>query len=258
MTRQISTNGGSTTLPVTDASMSSSRDPVIEQSMNGRGGEKLYGGVYNAVQGSFGGAYRHADFKGYFNNILSTSPSSYNIIVYDDHGNALQSPTSYVSSAEISMKVGELCKCNFSFVGQAISTSTGNDPATASFSNVVPVFYKSYTSWGTCSEFTMKVERPYSADDFTIGGNYYSESIYQSGDTRVSGTVKLTQSDVLSNSDPGTITLTLGEVGTGASTRTITITGAVLSNIEMGISGRGLVSKTRAWSAPSSGVTGFT
>ena len=256
MSRQISLDGGTSTLPVTDASMSSSREPVMEQSLNGKGGEILYGGVYGAVQGSFSGAYRPDVFQTYLEEILKTSPASYDVVIYDDAGNALQSPTTYITSAEISMKVGELCKCNFSFVGQGINTLSGQTPAAAPFDAEVPVFYKSYTSWGVCSEFTLRIERPYAADDYTIGGNFYSESIYQSGDTKVSGTVKLTQTEAITNSDPGTITLTLGYHG--GTTKTITIKNAVLSNIEMGISGRGLISKTRSWAAPSTtGASGI-
>jgi hypothetical protein len=253
--RQISLDNGTTTIPVTDASMSSSREPIIEQSINGKGGEILYGGVYSAVQGSFGGAYRHNKFKSLITNLLSDSPTPYDIIVYDDYGNALESPTSYITSAELTMKVGELCKCTFNFIGQTIDSSNSNSPASCSFSEEIPVFYKSYTSWGDCNAFTIKIERPYTADDYvlsTASDNFYSKSIYQSGETKISGTVTLTQSVDMVNTTSTISTMNIILGYTDSTTKTIAIKNAVLTNIEMGISGRGLINKTKAWACSSS------
>ena len=250
MSRQISL--GSTSLPVTDASLSTSREPVIEQSMSGKGGEILYGGLYGAGQGSFSGAYRPTVFESYFKELLKVSPASYHAIVYDDNGHALECATAYLSSAEISMRVGELAKCTFNFIGQAVDYKTGSSPATADFSAEVPVFYKSSTTWGQCSEFTMKIERPYSADDYILGGPFISDSIYQSGDTKITGTIKLSQKAAYNSDDPGNITLTLGMI---SSDSTIAITGAVLSAAEIGISGRGLITKSQSWACPSGNVT---
>ncbi len=250
MSRQIII--GSTALPVTDASMNVSREPVIEQSMTGKGGEILYGGLYNAVQGSFGGAYRPSVFDTYITNLLSDSPVSYSIQVQDDNEVALKAATCYITGCEISMKVGELAKCTFNFVGQALEYNAANSTATAEFSAEVPVFYKSHTSWGTCSEFSIKIDRPYAADDYVLGGPFFSESIYQSGDTKITGTVKLSQTTSYKATDPGSMTLTLGMI---SSTKTITITGAVLAGADISINGRGLIGKTQNWACPSGGVT---
>lgn len=255
MARGISWGG--TSLPVTDASISSSREPLIEQSMSGLGGEILYGGVYGAAQGSFGGAYRHTDFSPLIAAMLTADDSDADaaVIVWDDHGNALTCATTYITSVEISCRAGELAKCTFNFVGQKIEAGTAGSAAV--YTNPVAVFYKSSTTWGAASEFTLKIERPYSADDYIIGNDqFYSQSIYQGGDTKVSGTVKFAQTTAIPVSDPagGNITIVLGEP---SASHSITITGAVLSNIEMGISGRGLISKTKAWACPSTGISGF-
>ena len=246
MSRQIII--GTTALPVTDASMNVSREPVIEQSMTGKGGEILYGGLYNAVQGSFGGAYRPSVFDTYITNLLSDSPVSYSIQVQDDNEVALKAATCYITGCEISMKVGELAKCTFNFVGQALEYNAANSTATAEFSAEVPVFYKSHTSWGTCSEFSIKIDRPYAADDYVLGGPFFSESIYQSGDTKITGTVKLSQTTSYKATDPGDMTLTLAN-------KEIKISGAVLAGADISINGRGLIGKTQNWACPSGGVT---
>lgn len=246
MSRQIII--GTTALPVTDASMNVSREPVIEQSMTGKGGEILYGGLYNAVQGSFGGAYRPSVFDTYITNLLSDSPTSYSIQVQDDNGVALKAATCYITGCEISMKVGELAKCTFNFVGQGLDYNAANSTATAEFSAEVPVFYKSHTSWGTCSEFSIKIDRPYAADDYVLGGPFFSESIYQSGDTKITGTVKLSQTTSYKATDPGDMTLTLAN-------KEIKISGAVLAGADISINGRGLIGKTQNWACPSGGVT---
>jgi len=256
MARSITVGG--VALPVTDASMSTSREPIMEQSMNGKGGQILYGGLYSAPQGSFSGVYRPNMFAEYITNLLTEgTPDSYAVVVYDDNGKSLTSATTYITGCEISMKVGELAKISFNFVGQAMEYTTGSPATTAVFTETVPVFYKSSTSWGECSEFTMKIERPYTADDYVLStsSDFFSHSIYQSGDTKVTGTVKLSQTASYKSADFGvtSLVMTLGRDPTG--TTIITIPGAVLSNAEMGISGRGLISKTQAWAAPS-GKTG--
>lgn len=253
MARGISWDG--TSLPVTDASISSSREPVIEQSMSGLGGEKLYGGLYSAPQGSFGGAYRPTVFNSLIAELLNASAVAAPVIVWDDNSNALTAATAFITSCEISMKVGELAKVTFNFVGQGLATGTAG--AAAAYTAEVPIFYKSSSTWGACSEFTIKIDRPYSADDYILGGdNFYSQSIYQSGDTKVSGTIKLSQTATIATGDPAGGNITLNLNGTSES-NAITITDAVLSNIEMGISGRGLISKTKAWACPSTSISGF-
>ena len=116
MARGISIAG--TSLPVTDASVSFTKDPVREQSMSGLGGEALYKGLYGPAQGSCSGAYRPSAFNTYIQQLYTVTPASYTIVVSDDHGNAFTSSTSYITSAEISLKAGELAKLNMSFVGK--------------------------------------------------------------------------------------------------------------------------------------------
>lgn len=243
MVRGISWGG--TSLPITDASISSSREPVREQSMNGLGGEALYGGVYGAVQGSFSGACR-SSITNLIKNMYADEPASVVVIVVDDNGNGLTGQGCYMTSGEISVKAGELAKVNCSYTGMKLVA--GGTVSAADYSGEVPVFYNSTTSWGTCAGFSVKIDRPYAADDYIIGGDYYSQSIYQSGETSVSGTINLSQLSGIALTEPGSMTFTLDTIS-------ISVEEAVLSNAEMSISGRGLINKTFNWAAPSDSIT---
>ncbi len=243
MARGISWGG--TSLPVTDASISSSRDPVREQSMNGLGGETLYGGVYGACQGSFSGACR-SSITSLIAGMYADEPASVTVIVVDDHGNGLTGTGCYMTSGEISVKAGELAKVSCSYTGMKLTA--GGTVSAADYSGEVPVFYNSSTDWGTCSGFSVKIDRPYAADDYVLGGDFYSQSIYQSGETTVNGTLTLSQLGGIALTEPGSMTFTLD-------TLSVSIEEAVLSNAEMSISGRGLINKTFSWAAPSDSIT---
>jgi hypothetical protein len=246
MARGIKWNGVS--LPVTDTSITFTRDPIKEQSMSGLGGEKLYGGVYGSGQGSLSGAYRPSVFNTYISYILDPNVSAYIAVVSDDHDNCLTGTDSYFTSVEITLKSGELAKISMNFVSKKV-TAEGT-VSSASYTAAVPVFYNSACDWGQCSAFTIKIERPYTADDYKLGGdNFYSDTIYQSGETSISGTITLSQTEGYDSlNDPSTLEFTL-------SGNSITVSNAVLSGAELSSSGRGLINKTFNWAAPSTGVT---
>lgn len=241
MTRGISWGG--TPLPVTDASISAGRDPIREQSMSGLGGEVLYGGVYNSVQGSFSGALR-SSIASIISRMLSTPQTPVSVVVAGD-GGSLTGTSCVLTGAEISVKAGELARFSCNFTGMTLSA--GGSVGSADFSAAVPVFYNSSTSFGTCAGFSIKIDRPYTADDFVLG-SYYSESIYQSGETTVEGTITFSQTADMSVTDLASLTFTLGDIS-------ISIAGAVMSAADISVSGRGLVGKTFTWSCPSTGIS---
>ena len=244
MARGISVGGVS--LPVTDASLSFSKDPIFEQSMSGLGGETLYSGVIGSVQGSFSGAMR-ASVVNAAKTILDVEPTASTIIVMGE-GGALTASECYISSLEIAVKAGELAKISASFVGKSVTA--GGSVGTADYSGEVPVFYNSSTTFGTCSGFSIKIDRPYTADDFILGDESgVSQSIYQSGETKVTGTITLSQTAEISTSNQGSLSFTLG-------TFSIAIANAAVNTgAEVSINGRGLVGKTYSWAAASDDVT---
>lgn len=239
---------GGTSLPVTDASISFNKDPIVEQSMNGLGGEVLYKGVINSCQGTFSGAMRESVVN-VAKTILETNPSPLGFTVCGEGGDTLIISTGYISSVEMSVKAGELAKISCSFVGLNAIAGAGAISA-ADYSGSVPVFYNSYTDFGTCSGFSIKIERPYAADDFVLGDSTgVSYSIYQSGETKVSGTITLAQWGPTSTSDMGALTFNLGEF-------TISVSGAsVNTGAEVSVNGRGLIGKTYSWAAPSTRIS---
>lgn len=244
MARGISVGG--TSLPVTDASLSFSKDPIFEQSMSGLGGETLYSGVIGSVQGSFSGAMRSSVVNA-AKTILDVSPTASTIIVMGE-GGALTASECYISSLEIAVKAGELAKISSSFVGKSVAAGGSVEPA--SYEGEVPVFYNSSTTFGTCSGFSIKIDRPYTADDFVLGDESgVSQSIYQSGDTKVTGTITLSQTAAIDISNAGALSFTLGSF-------TIAIASAsVTTGSEVSVNGRGLVGKTYSWAAASDDVT---
>mgnify|MGYP007112880170 FL=1 len=244
MVRGISVGGVS--LPVTDASLSFSKDPIFEQSMSGLGGETLYSGVIGSVQGSFSGAMRSSVVNA-AKTILDVSPAASTIVVMGE-GGALTASECYISSLEIAVKAGELAKISASFVGKSVTA--GGSVGTADYSGEVPVFYNSSTTFGTCSGFSIKIDRPYTADDFILGDESgVSQSIYQSGETKVTGTITLSQTAEISTSNQGSLSFTLG-------TFSIAIANAAVNTgAEVSINGRGLVGKTYSWAAASDDVT---
>lgn len=244
MARGISVDGVS--LPVTDASLSFSKDPIFEQSMSGLGGETLYSGVIGSVQGSFSGAMRSSVVNA-AKTILDVSPTASTIIVMGE-GGALTASECYISSLEIAVKAGELAKISASFVGQSVAG--GGSVGPASYEGEVPVFYNSSTTFGTCSGFSIKIDRPYTADDFVLGDESgISQSIYQSGETKVTGTITLSQTAAISTSNQGSLSFTLG------SSSIAIANAAVNTGAEVSVNGRGLVGKTYSWAAASDDIT---
>jgi hypothetical protein len=237
---------GGTVLPVSDASIQITIDPLYEQQVNGVGGDKVYAGLCNSITGSFGGSYRQA-FAAYMNDMLSSSPASYVVITSDDHGNGVTANGCHISSGEISVKAGEIAKCTFSFVG--LSYSAGGSISSAGDFSAEPAVFTGCSVGGLkCSGFSVKVDRPWSADDFILGSTKFSESIYQSGDTKVTGTITLGQTTTMAELSGVSLTLSVGSITLG----TVVITGPAIN-----VSGRSLIQKTYNFAASTTG-TSFT
>ena len=82
MTRGISMDGVS--LPVTDATISYTKDPIAEVSIFGNGNEIIYEGLYKNIQGTFSGAVRESLIVDLLEDILADEPATHTIIVADD------------------------------------------------------------------------------------------------------------------------------------------------------------------------------
>ena len=240
--RGVSVDGSAIT--VTDGSINVTQDPIYETKMSGIGGEVCHPGLVN-VSGSFGGLYRNG-MKGYFSDMLADEPASYAIIVSDESGGGITAEGCKFNSGEISVRAGEFAKFTLGFIGQNFSITGASGAGT--FSDDLGIFTDCSVGSHKASAFTLKIERPYAADDYILSGTGVSESIYQSGDAKVSGTLTFSQSVQLTTLT-GSISVDLGDAGG------ITLNNVVFSGANVNLSNRSLSQKTVNWACGTNQVT---
>lgn len=247
MARGISIDGVS--LPVTDANISYTKEPIAEVSILDNGNEIIYEGLYKNIQGTFSGAVREGLIADLLNYILE--PATHTITVSDDTAFGLVASNAYISMLEITAKSGEIAKFNAQFTAQSISDGSAVEPAEFA-SDVVP-FYDVNPGFGA-KAISIKIDRPYSADDFVLSGsNSYmvrtSKYISDMKQMKISGTITLSQHALLTSfSTTAALTLQFGDVVISISNPKF-ITGK-----EISISGRSPVTKTISWTCSSSAL----
>lgn len=246
MTRGISMDGVS--LPVTDATISYTKDPIAEVSIFGNGNEIIYEGLYKNIQGTFSGAVRESLIADLLEDILADEPATHTIIVADDTAFGLTATNAYLSMLEISARTGELAKFNAQFTAQYISN--GGETEFASFSSDVVPFYDVSPGFGA-KAISIKIERPYAADDFVLVGSNSqmvrtSKYISDMRQMKISGTITLSQNVPFAGfTDTGAMAFHFGNILLTVSNPKF-ITGK-----EMSISGRSPVTKTLSWTCAS-------
>ena len=198
MARGISIDGVS--LPVTDANISYTKEPIAEISILDNGNEVIYEGLYKNIQGTFSGAVRESLIADLLEDILADEPATHTIIVADDTTSGLTATNAYLSMLEISARTGELAKFNAQFTAQSISDGSAVEPAEFA-SDVVP-FYDVNPGFGA-KAISIKIDRPYSADDFVLSGsNSYmvrtSKYISDMRQMKISGTITLARNSSVS------------------------------------------------------------
>ena len=246
MTRGISMDGVS--LPVTDATISYTKEPIAEVSIFGNGNEVIYEGLYKNIQGTFSGAVRESLIADLLEDILADEPVTHTIIVADDTTSGLTATNAYLSMLEISARTGELAKFNAQFTAQYISN--GGETEFASFSSDVVPFYDVSPGFGA-KAISIKIERPYAADDFVLVGSNSqmvrtSKYISDMRQMKISGTITLSQNVPFAGfTDTGAMAFHFGNILLTVSNPKF-ITGK-----EMSISGRSPVTKTLSWTCAS-------
>lgn len=250
MTRGISMDGVS--LPVTDATISYTKEPIAEVSIFGNGNEVIYEGLYKNIQGTFSGAVRESLIADLLEDILADEPATHTIIVADDTAFGLTATNAYLSMLEISARTGELAKFNAQFTAQYISN--GGETEFASFSSDVVPFYDVSPGFGA-KAISIKIERPYAADDFVLVGSNSqmvrtSKYISDMRQMKISGTITLSQNVPFAGfTDTGAMAFHFGNILLTVSNPKF-ITGK-----EMSISGRSPVTKTLSWTCASFALT---
>ena len=249
MTRGISMDGVS--LPVTDATISYTKEPIAEVSIFGNGNEVIYEGLYKNIQGTFSGAVRESLIADLLEDILADEPATHTIIVADDTTSGLTATNAYLSMLEISARTGELAKFTAQFTAQSISN--GGAVEFASFASDVVPFYDVSPGFGA-KAISIKIERPYAADDFVLVGSNSqmvrtSKYISDMRQMKISGTITLAQLVPFAGfTDTGAMAFHFGNI-------LLTVSNPrFITSKEMSISGRSPVTKTLSWTCSSASL----
>ncbi len=248
-------------IPVSDASFQGSREPLVEQSLSGLGGEQLYGGTYGGISGAFSGAAR-VELLDYMAAMVTPADTWRALRLYDESESYVSVASAVITKASLSLAAGDYGKISFNYIGKSYTLEPGTAiPASTTYDAEIPVFYKTaFESGRTIKSFTVDIDRPYTADDFKLSPDtdsdalkYFSISAYQSGDTKITGTVTLSQGGEfptsMINGSTG-ISIALKDKS-GTLLKTITIKNAVLTALNIGINGRSLIERTFSWACPS-------
>ena len=249
MTRGISMDGVS--LPVTDATISYTKEPIAESSIFDKGNEVIYEGLYKNIQGTFSGAVRESLIANLLEDILADEPATHTIIVADDTAFGLTATNAYLSMLEISARTGELAKFTAQFTAQYISN--GGEAEFASFSSDVVPFYDVSPGFGA-KAISIKIERPYAADDFVLVRSNSqmvrtSKYISDMRQMKISGTITLSQNVPFAGfTDTGAMAFHFGNI-------LLTVSNPrFITSKEMSISGRSPVTKTLSWTCSSTSL----
>lgn len=249
MTRGISMDGVS--LPVTDATISYTKEPIAESSIFDKGNEVIYEGLYKNIQGTFSGAVRESLIANLLEDILADEPATHTIIVADDTTSGLTATNAYLSMLEISARTGELAKFTAQFTAQYISN--GGETEFASFSSDVVPFYDVSPGFGA-KAISIKIERPYAADDFVLVRSNEqmvrtSKYISDMRQMKISGTITLAQLVPFAGfTDTGAMAFHFGNI-------LLTVSNPrFITSKEMSISGRSPVTKTLSWTCSSASL----
>ena len=249
MTRGISMDGVS--LPVTDATISYTKEPIAESSIFDKGNEVIYEGLYKNIQGTFSGAVRESLIADLLEDILADEPATHTIIVADDTAFGLTATNAYLSMLEISARTGELAKFTAQFTAQSISN--GGAVEFASFTSDVVPFYDVSLGFGA-KAISIKIERPYAADDFVLVKSNKqmvrtSKYISDMRQMKISGTITLAQLVPFAGfTDTGAMAFHFGNI-------LLTVSNPrFITSKEMSISGRSPVTKTLSWTCSSASL----
>lgn len=249
MTRGISMDGVS--LPVTDATISYTKEPIAESSIFDKGNEVIYEGLYKNIQGTFSGAVRESLIADLLEDILADEPATHTIIVADDTAFGLTATNAYLSMLEISARTGELAKFTAQFTAQYISN--GGEAEFATFSSDVVPFYDVSPGFGA-KAISIKIERPYAADDFVLVESNKqmvrtSKYISDMRQMKISGTITLAQLVPFAGfTDTGAMAFHFGNI-------LLTVSNPrFITSKEMSISGRSPVTKTLSWTCSSASL----
>jgi len=190
----------STPIPISDGSYIVNRNLLTEEAISIPGEPQIYGGLYN-VTGAFSTVYRpnlinpfiELGILGKTGGGVSDTFSKYEMTMGNEFDKSWTFASCALTSCDISMEVGQFSRCNFEWIGtykKPINTIIGE----VNYTNEPTLFHNAYIGDIRCRGITFQIDRPISADD-NILGSEYSQSLMQSANLTIGGTIKLSNSD---------------------------------------------------------------
>ena len=108
-------------------------------------------------------------------------------------GNEFDKSWTFASCAltycDISMQSGQYSKCTFEWVG-TYKKPTNTTITQADYTKEPTLFYNAYINDIKCRGITFRIDRPISAEDYILGSEY-TQSLFQSSNLTIGGTINL-------------------------------------------------------------------
>ena len=272
-----------TPLPILDYNYSIKRNAVVDNTMNLPGEETVVGGEY-MVSGSFTAAYRPELFNPIVNNsilgqstggVSSTFPT--HIITMGDTNQSWSFASCALTGCSISSKSKELSKITIDWIG-LYKLPTAIPMIQPSYDFSPSLFYNTSINGMKCKGLTIDIRREISADDYILGSEY-SQTLYQSSNLTIGGTINLQTYDYdmldklitttdestwdtpsttkVNNIEWGTITTTFRNFTGTANTGSITIDHVKLIEGSVNVNGRQKIEKNLNWKSTSTSTSGI-
>ena len=186
----------STPISITDGSFQVNRNLITEEAISIPGEPTIYGGLYN-VNGSFSAAYRPQTINpiiemgilGQTGGGVSETFTHYELIMGNEFDKSWTFASCALTSCDISMQSGQYSKCTFEWVG-TYKKLTNTTITQADYTKEPTLFYNAYINDIKCRGITFRIDRPISAEDYILGSEY-TQSLFQSSNLTIGGTINL-------------------------------------------------------------------
>ena len=190
----------STPIAITEASYQVNRNLITEDAASIAGEPTIYGGFYT-VNGSFSAAYRPQTLNtfiemgilGKTGGGVAESYDKYELTLGDQFDKSWTFGSCALTSCDISMSPGQFSKCNFEWVG-TYKKPTDTTIGQADYTKEPTLFYNAYLGDIKCRSITFRIDRPIGVDDYILGSEY-TQTLVQSDNLTVGGTLTLTNKD---------------------------------------------------------------
>lgn len=186
----------STPIPITDGSFKVNRNLITEEALSIPGEPTIYGGLYN-VTGSFSAAYRpqlinpiiEMGILGQTGGGVSNTFTPYEFTMGNEFDKSWTFASCALTSCDISMQSGQYSKCTFEWVG-TYKKLTNTTITQADYTKEPTLFYNAYINDIKCRGITFRIDRPISTEDYILGSEY-TQSLFQSSNLTIGGTINL-------------------------------------------------------------------